>query len=423
MSFRDRAIGPLERRHEYASRRKTKGPVRKAKDVTPAERATMTPEQIKKLPPVIKDPVTPEELAKFIKGSKKTNLLFTLSPNGEGGRRNVAAHSWEYCLMPISMPAPEFGTQYHVTGGKPFGENEGMIDDYAGQRKALSVLLETPGVPEFMADAFGPGWRNADDRWAYRKKGLVENSVALQKDVHRDWPEWERLEDKVEAQTAVFPAGMVCIIALGQWAPHSIPAGGHSNSGGMVFSLYVSPLNARQYAQYCAATMAHFKKECTKIDADKKNVYIWKRLGELRDLGTALRPQHLFAANIMYGMRPGLYPSEKVIDVPQTYSPPIYGPYTGYRPDETLQVINPAEEIPRIPIEFRRYFAEVAAVLAGERMVCRVSELSYEYLYRTFGAEATRDIGLLFEDDSEGKEFVYEVPGSVIDPLTGKPRV
>jgi hypothetical protein len=418
MSFRDRVIGPLERRAEYALRRKTTGPVRKAKYVTLAGRATMTPEQIEKLPPVIKDPVSPEVLAAFIRGGAMTNLLITLSPDGEGGQRNVAALEWEYCILPAMVATPEFGTQYHVTDGKPFGENEDFVDDFRGQRKAISVLLSTPSVAELMSNAYGKEWRNADDRWAFRKKRLVENKSKLKEKVHRDYPKWERSDVEVEAETAAWPAGTMCVIALRQSEWHSIPTGGHSDSGGMIYSLILSPLSARQYANYCAETMAHFKKECTKIDAHKKHVYIWPRLAELRVLGESLRPQHLFAANIMYGMRPGLYPSTKVVDVPQSYSPAIYGPYTGYRPDETLQVIDPATEIPRIPVEFRRYFAEVAAVLDGERMVCRVSELSYEYLHRTLGAEATRDIGLLFEEDG-----VYEVPGLLIDPLTGEPRV
>jgi hypothetical protein len=380
----------------YGARRKTTGPVK-----------------VKLPPAAVKPSVSATELADFIAAGEQTNLLFTFVPPSAGpadgnGYRNVAAEEWEYCVLPIKLPAPRFGTQYHTTGGAPFGENTGMIDDYRQQRRAVGMLLSDPVVSDLMTRAYGADYRLADDRAFYRKHGL-DAERKLQTTVHVDYPSWQRLDTPVPVQTAVWPAQSLCVIALRQSKPHGIPLGGHSESGGMVVGYFVSPLTARQYAAYCKATLQRYEKECA--SQGKKNVYMWP---ELCRLGPSVRPQHLFAAAIMYGLRPILYPSRKPIDVPQTYAASVYSKYLGYTPDETQLKFDATAEISALPQPYRRYFSDVAAAFPHLKLACALSSLSHEYLYRTLGLAAFEDVGVV-----RAGSQVYEVPGDMIDPLTG----
>ena len=48
------------------------------------------------------------------------------------------------------------------------------------------------------------------------------------------------------------------------------------------------------------------------------------------------------------------------------------------------------------------------------KLACALSSLSHEYLYRTLGLAAFEDVGVV-----RAGSQVYEVPGDMIDPLTG----
>lgn len=373
--YADRVQFPLSRRDTYAGKRRQKS--RPVKTPYPGG-------------PPVKDPIAPDELVRVIDEGKQKgehfNLIVSVAkplPSGdeEGGVRAVAAKEWEHTVLPLvdGMQFPEFGTQYHVTKGTPFGENSNMIDDYESQRQNLSAMLENKIFCLMMEKAFGPDWRNADDRWSYREKNRAKPDKDLT--VHVDHPKWKRHNTKVPVEAAQWPAGHFSIIALNQSKPHGIPSGGHSDSGHMIYSMFVSPLSKEAYAKHCTDTLAAFHKQCEYAAAGKKNVYMWKKLCKL-NLIPKLEAQHLFAAYMMYGMRPILYPSGKPIDAPQTYSKP-YAEYVEYGPDETRQIHDPATEIATVPARFRRYFADVFAVLPDEKLACALSTLTYNYFYRT----------------------------------------
>lgn len=375
MSYVNRVAHPLPRRAAYAARRRA------------PKRGVAMP--YANAPP-IKPPITPAALADYIQAGAdtgaKTNVILSVSSDGEGGERAVAAEEWAHTNLPLipGFRLPEFGASYHTTGGVPHGENNNMCDDYGTNRETLSALLENKEFQALMAAAYGRDWRNADDRWAYRMKSRAVRDKDLQ--VHVDHPKWKRLPQRVPVSAAKWPAGTISVIALRQSAAHGIPSGGHSDSGRMIYSMFVSPLSPAAYALHCEKTMEAFEQQCAAAAAGRRNVYMWTKLCALSALGDKLEARHLFAAYMMYEMRPILYPSGKLVTVPHTMSAP-YRQYTGYCPDETRQIYDPAAEIGGVPARFRRYFAEVHAVLPDEMLACAVSKLSFEYLERTLGPD------------------------------------
>ena len=381
-----------------------------------------------KLPsPKLRLPTSPEAVALKIRDDpnyEQTNLLFFIGADASGGKRNVTAENWEYCVLTgMMLPEPKFGRNYHVTKGHAHGENQGMIDDFHGCREAASLLLDNPAVLELTQRAFGEDFCLGEDRANYRLDHLNADTTAagkksLTKIAHQDRPdasgagfaEWKdpARGAKLVTETAVWKQGQVCIVALSQSTTHSIGKGGLSDNGGHVLGWFLGPMSPKNHAAYKTATMAQYNKELKKIQRPRewkmakpvlrsavfkgeKCVYMWPELAQLSDPAA----EDIFAAGIAYGLRPLLYPSQKVIDVPQSYSPP-YEHYTGYRPDPARQLVVPAVELAlleaKVP-EVARHFRKVAAELPGHLWACEVSKLSRGYLLRVFGVKqgATKD--------------------------------
>lgn len=340
-----------------------------------------------------RQPLSVDELIEFIKGGKQTNLLFTFGPGGAAGMRNVVGQGWEYAnvALPAGLPTPQKATQSHIApGAKPgFGENSGMIDDYNGARVATGVLLENDAVGRLLRTAYGSNFCLADDRGHYRNKKLdYDISDAGRKKLvaggHIDFPTWQKRDiSDVPVQSAQWGDNELCIIALHQCEKHGIPVGGHTlrDQKEMVVGWFVSPLGKKQYKAYCAATVERLTREST----GRARPYAWPQLQQLLTLPPDKLPQYLFAAAIAFGLRPILYPSGKVVDVPQPYCGAVYKHFDNYKPKPGTQTIDPDAEIAALQPELQEYFATVHAALPEEKFACRVSTLSPEYLRRTFG--------------------------------------
>lgn len=337
--------------------------------------------------------VSVDALIAFIKEGQQTNLLFTFGPLGAAGVRNVVGEGWAYATVPLptALPMPQRATQSHVAAGaKPgFGENSGMIDDFNGARRATGVLLADGEVSRLLTAAYGADFCLADDRAHYRDKKLAVDACGagrtkLLATGHTDFPKWARQNiSAVPVQTARWNDGELCIIALHQCKKHGIPQGGHTlrDPKEAVVGWFVSPLQKPTYAKYCAATVARLTKEANK----QARPYAWPELHKLLALPPDRVPQYLFAAAIAFGLRPILYPSQKVINVPQSSCPAVYKHFDTYFPAPTTLTVDPAGELAALSPAFREYFATVHATLGPLKFACRVSTLSPEYLRRTLG--------------------------------------
>ena len=105
-----------------------------------------------------------------------------------------------------------------------------MIDDYAGARKAVSVLLGVEEIMELMKAAYGADFFLADDRGHYRFKKLMHDLQGKgRRDLlslgHVDSPTWKKEDvSDIPVQAAAWADNELCIIALRQCAAHSIPS-------------------------------------------------------------------------------------------------------------------------------------------------------------------------------------------------------
>ena len=344
--------------------------------------------------PPVRAPCTTKQLADFIKEGNQTNLLFTFGTDWKAGFRNVVG-TWEYVTVPVppGLPMPTFATQAHTApGAKPgFGENSGMIDDYAGARKAVSVSLGVETIMELMQAAYGADFFLADDRGHYRFKKLTHDLQGkgrrdLLDSGHVDWPKWLKMDvSDIPVQAATWADNELCIIALRQCAAHSIPLGGHTRTDERVLGWFVSPLSSDKYDAYCDETIARLRKE---MKPGVKAKYAWEKLYEIVKMfnDDPNLAKYLFAAAIAFGLRPVLYPSTKVINVPQSFCGKVYRHFEGYKPDSSKQVIDPVAEVAKIKDPgIRFYFEQVHKALPEEQLACHVSELSDEYLRRTLG--------------------------------------
>ena len=363
----------------------------------------------------VRAPSTTEQLADFIKKGNQTNLLFTFGTGWKAGFRNVVG-TWEYVTVPVprGLPMPTFATQSHTApGAKPgFGENSGMIDDYAGARKAVSVLLGVKEIMELMKAAYGADFFLADDRGHYRFKKLTHDLQGKgRRDLlslgHVDWPTWlKRDVSDIPVQAAAWADNELCIIALRQCAAHSIPLGGHTRDDEMILGWFVSPLSSDKYDAYCAETIARLRKE---MKPGAKAKYAWPGLRKIEEMfkDDPDLAKYLFAAAIAFGLRPVLYPSKKVINVPQSYCGAVYKHFEGYKPDSSKQVIDPVAEVAKIKDpEIRFYFEQVHKALPNEKFACHVSELSDEYLRRTLGFSAAVASDGAGDDESDDESAV-----------------
>ena len=104
------------------------------------------------------------------------------------------------------------------------------------------------------------------------------------------------------------------------------------------------------------------------------------------------------------GLRPVLYPSKKVINVPQSYCGAVYKHFEGYKPDSSKQVIDPVAEVAKIEDpKIRFYFEQV-------HKLCRTKSLpatsSDEYLRRTLGFSAAVASDGAGDDESDDASAV-----------------
>lgn len=347
-----------------------------------------------------KDPVSVEKLIEFIQSGEQVNLLFSFGPGGAAGMRNVAgAFQYANVPMPTGLPTPQRGTQYHIAPGAPngFGENSGMIDDFKGGREAVGVLLADPHVGSLLTAAYGKDFCLADDRAHFRSKG-VDYDVGkagykkLLETGHVDFPAWaKRNITQVPIQTAQWGQDELCVIALHQCKEHGVPIGGHvvGDDKGRIYGWFVSPLTHSMYQGYCKETVERLREEDEK---KPQKPYVWpalRRLLQAKLTRPERLPQYLFAAAIAFGLRPILYPSKKKINVPQSFCGAVYKHFTGYFPEPSTLVVDPADEIDRLQERHRDYFDVVQQIIPEPKFACRVSELSPEYLDRVFGIFAT----------------------------------
>ena len=112
------------------------------------------------------------------------------------------------------------------------------------------------------------------------------------------------------------PSGKILVTVLDQGRPHGIPTTGDS------ISIYFSVLSREKFANYAAATMARLAKMAHKPPARPQHWVPLEALGSY---------QLVAAATLLLGTRPVLFPSGKVLSLPQPFNASRYKLFTrGY---------------------------------------------------------------------------------------------
>lgn len=327
-------------------------------------------------------------------------------------QRNMAAHGWAYtCLsVPASvLRTPTLGTLDHTCpGATHVGEvTGGMVNDYPGNRLVCATLLEIPEIASLMETiwtkdcrvACERGWRRnralQSDMTTRGRENIVANSHTDALDAAGKFTVFKTTRDiglSLRTETAVCPPGQLGVIVLNQGLPHSIPVGGNCHGW------YLSPMSPEKHSDYQQATMVQFAKEREKVlqprpgvgqaatpGDGEKAVYAWPAM--LRMPSPTWQKVH--ACIIAFGLRPMLYPSHKIVNIPPPYAAKPYTRYTGYRPDPRLQVVDPAPalaELDKCCPEVAVHFRAVAAAFPGQKWACNPGvDIGRAYLVRTFG--------------------------------------
>ena len=345
---------------------------------------------------------------------------------------NPAAIDIAYTLIDfVALPEPKFGSNYHIIKRR-YGENSNMINDYAGNDKLMSIILNNAAFASIVEQVYGTDYGIGRDRASWRYGDLnydlsAEGLKTLRNRAHTDaldssgnFKEFKASASAEEVRTLTktvgWKPGQLCVVLLSQSTKHSIGNGGRCSDRNLpVYGWFFGGLRAEKHAGYLKATLERFRNQLK-----KKGPYVWSNLAALEPTLDTLDEldggRLVISAHLAFALPPPLYPSQKVVDVPQPMTGKLYSEFKaagGMRPNPALQTTVPdAGGIADAQVQF--FFNMLAVALPAERWATNVAALSTTYLRRVLflgpkeeaDTRINKEVIVLGSSDSEDDAIV-----------------